>query len=165
MYKLQRLRAMPPFDDAVVNFLNDVSRILMKDPRSKAYSDVVTFGFWIRKGAVLKLKERFEEKNGLHLGKGVVFHVAPSNVPVNFAYSLVSGLLCGNANVVRVPSKRFPQVDIITDALNEALKGHEDMVPYVLCIRYDRDKCVNDLLSSIADMRVVWGRRSDNCRA
>ncbi len=157
VYKLQRLRAMPPFDDAVVNFLNDVSRILMRDPRSKAYSDVVTFAFWIRKGSVLKLKERFEEKNGLHLGKGVVFHIAPSNVPVNFAYSLVSGLLCGNANVVRVPSKRFPQVDIITDVFNEALKVHEDVAPYVLCIRYDRDKGVNDLFSSIADMRVVWG--------
>ena len=85
--------AKSPFHESIVDFLNDVSREMMKDSRSKEYSDVITFGFWIRKASVLKLKERFEENRGLHLGKGVAFHIAPSNVPINFAYSLVSGLL------------------------------------------------------------------------
>lgn len=155
--QLPSVPALIPFNDKVVNFLNDVSRILMKDPRSKPYSDVITFGFWIRKGSVLKLKERLLDNGGFYLGKGVVFHIAPSNVPVNFAYSLVSGLLCGNANVVRVPSRDFPQVRIIADAFNKALEAHTEMKPYLLCVRYDRDKEINDLFSSIADMRVVWG--------
>ena len=154
---LPSTHALVPFSDIIVDFLNEVSRVLMQDSRSRAYSDVITFGFWIRKGSVLKLKERFEFKEGLHLGKGTVFHVAPSNVPVNFAYSLVSGLLCGNANVVRVPSKDFPQVQIIIDAFNKVLSEHENMKEYVICVRYDRDKDINDLFSSIADMRVVWG--------
>ncbi len=148
--------ALKPFDDRIIDFLNDVSRELMKDPGSRAYSDVITFGFWIRKGSVMKLKERFDNE-GLHLGKGVAFHIAPSNVPVNFAYSLVSGLLCGNANVVRVPSKDFPQVEIITNAFNRVLDKHDDVRQYVLCVRYGRDKDINDLFSSIADVRVVWG--------
>ncbi len=154
---LLSVAAKVPFDDEIVEFLNDVSRELMKNGESKAYSDVVTFGFWIRKGSVLKLKERFNENDGIHLGKGVVFHIAPSNVPVNFAYSLVSGLLCGNSNVVRVPSKEFPQVKIIMETFNKVLESHEAMKPYVLCVRYDRDKEINDLFSSVADMRVVWG--------
>lgn len=155
---LPRVPALPPFDDRIVDFLSGVSGILREDPRSKAYPDVVTFGFWIRKGSVLKLKEQFERKDRfVRLGKGAVFHIAPSNVPVNFAYSLVSGLLTGNANVVRVPSKDFPQVGIITDAFRGALEAYEEIKPYLICVRYGRDKEINDLFSSIADMRVVWG--------
>lgn len=154
--KLPEVAALSPFSDNIIDFLNDVSREIMKDSRSKAFSDVVTFGFWIRKASVLKLKERFL-KEGLYLGKGIVFHIAPSNVPVNFAYSLVSGLVCGNANVVRVPSKDFPQVTILVDSFNKVLNERPEMKPYVLCVRYERDKEINDLFSSIADMRVVWG--------
>ncbi len=156
--KLSEVSALLPFDEAIIEFLNDVSRVLLKDPRSKVYSDVVTFGFWIRKASVMKLKERFETgDDALHLGKGVAFHIAPSNVPVNFAYSLVSGLLTGNANIVRVPSKDFPQVLILTEAFKKVLEHHEKMRPYMLLVRYGRDKEINDLFSSAADVRIIWG--------
>lgn len=155
--QLTDVRALEPFDETIVEFLNDVSRELVNNRETKAYSDVVTFAFWIRKGSVLKLKERFEHSHEFHLGKGVAFHIAPSNVPVNFAYSLVSGLLCGNANVVRVPSKDFPQVGMITDAMNKALKQYKGLKNYIICVRYERDKDINDLFSSIADERIVWG--------
>lgn len=156
--RLPIIPAKIPFDSSIIDFLNDVSKVLMKDSRSKAFSDIITFAFWIRKGSVLRLKERFENKDGVvHLGKGVAFHIAPSNVPVNFAYSLVAGLLNGNANVVRVPSKSFSQVDILTDAFNQVLEQREEMKPYVLCVRYGRDKEINDLFSSIADVRITWG--------
>lgn len=145
------------FDEHIIYFLNDVSRELMRNKDAKNYSDVVTFAFWIRRGSVLKLKERFEKSDGIYLGRGVAFHIAPSNVPVNFAYSLVTGLLTGNSNIVRVPSKNFPQVEIITEAFNKALNKHEEMRPYILCVRYDRDKEINDMFSAIADVRVIWG--------
>ena len=154
---LPDVKAKVPFEDEIIDFLNDLSKELLCDRSAKAYSDVVTFGFWIRKGSVIKLKERFEKKDVVQLGKGVVFHIAPSNVPANFAYSLVAGLLCGNANIVRVPSKLFTQVDIICDAINKVLVNHETMRRYILCVRYGRDKEINDLFSSVADIRVVWG--------
>ncbi len=155
--KLSDIPAFVPFDGRITELLNDVSKVLMRDPRSKAYSDVVTFAFWIRRGSMMKLKERFFKDKGIHLGKGVVFHIAPSNVPVNFAYSLASGLICGNANVVRVPGRDYPQVKIIVDAFNKVLESREALKPYVLCVRYDRRKEINDLFSAVADMRVVWG--------
>lgn len=156
--QLPNVPAKVPFDDSIVDFLNEVSRKLMGNRAAKAYSDVVTFAFWIRKSSVMRLKERFEKKDSaLHLGKGVAFHIAPSNVPVNFAYSLVAGLLNGNANVVRVPSKDFPQVSIIAEAFNDVLGPNEAMRPYIQLVRYGRDKDINDLFSSIADVRVVWG--------
>ena len=147
-----------PFDEEIVDFLNEVSREVMRDPRSKVYSDVITFGFWIRRGSVLKLKERFENRDdALHMGRGVAFHIAPSNVPCNFAYSLVSGLLTGNANVVRIPSKDFPQVTILADAFNKVLEKYPSLKPYVILVRYGRDKEINDLFSMISDVRIVWG--------
>ena len=86
--QLPNVPAKIPFDESIVDFLNEVSRKLMGNRAAKAYSDVVTFAFWIRKSSVMRLKERFEKKDSaLHLGKGVAFHIAPSNVPVNFAYS------------------------------------------------------------------------------
>lgn len=155
---LPGIPAKKPFANDIVEFLNDVSRLLIQDRTAKAFSDIVTFAFWIRKASVLKLKERFEVKdNSFRLGKGIVFHIAPSNVPVNFAYSMVAGLLNGNANIVRVPSKDFDQVRILVNAFNQALQEHEEMKPYVLLVRYERDKDINDLFSSIADVRVTWG--------
>lgn len=154
--QLPDVKALVPFEDSVIEFLNDVSKELMNNKSAKAFSDVITFAFWIRKGSVLKLKERFLN-NGVYLGRGVAFHIAPSNVPVNFAYSLVAGLLCGNANIVRVPSKDFPQVEIITNAFNAVLKQNIDLKNYIVFVRYDRDKEINDLLSSISDVRIIWG--------
>jgi len=157
---LPNLAAKEPFDKEVCNFLNDLSKILMKEPRSRAYSDVVTFGFWLRKASLNKLEEKYGfNDEDMHLGRGVVFHIAPSNVPVNFAYSLVTGLLMGNGNVVRVPSKDFEQVGIIAEAINKALalESHEAVRPYIVLVRYGRDYDINDALSSIADTRIVWG--------
>lgn len=147
-----------PFDDSVVDFLNDLSKILMKSREAKAYPDVVTLGFWMRKSSVLALKEQFESGGSdIKIGRGVAFHIAPSNVPVNYAYSLLTGLLTGNANVVRIPSKDFPQVSIINNAINEALEDYPDMKSYICLVRYGRDQKINDLFSSLADTRIIWG--------
>lgn len=155
---INTVSAREPFDEYVVDFLNDLSKCLMRSAAAKAYPDVITLGFWIRKSSVLKLKERFvEENDDIHVGRGVAFHIAPSNVPVNYAYSLVTGLLTGNANIVRIPSKDFPQVQIINEAINKTLENYPDLRSYICLIRYGRNQEINDLLSSLADTRIVWG--------
>ncbi|MEY8338980.1 acyl-CoA reductase [Lachnospiraceae bacterium 62-35] len=155
---MSSIPAKKPFDDGIIEFMNDVSRTLMGMREAKMYSDIVTLAFWIRKASVMRLKERFYEQDRyICLGRGMVFHIAPSNVPVNYAYSLFTGLLTGNANIVRIPSKDFPQVEIINRAINEALKNHEEIRPYICLARYDRSREINDLLSLTADMRIIWG--------
>ena len=156
--KLPNVPAIVPFHDTIIEFLNQVSRVLMGNRAVRAYPDLVTFAFWIRKSSVLKQKERFENnEEAVTLGRGVAFHIAPSNEPVNFAYSLAAGLLCGNANIVRVPSKEFAQVHLLAEAFYQALEQYEELRSYVLLVRYGREKAVNDLFSSIADVRIVWG--------
>lgn len=152
------LPAKEPFDEEAIDFLNDVSRVIMGMREAKAYPDVVTFGFWIRKASLLNLKKRFVKSDGdLHMGRGIVFHISPSNVPVNYAYSLVAGLLTGNSNIVRVPSKDFPQVAILNRAIHESLARYSRMEAYICLIRYNRSKEINDCLSAMADVRVIWG--------
>lgn len=155
---LATVSARKPFDDEIIEFLNDVSRMLMTMPESKMYPDVITLGYWMRKSSTFKLKQRFMNEDGdIHVGRGVAFHIAPSNVPVNYAYSLVTGLLTGNANVVRIPSKDFPQVGIINKAFAETLEKYLNVKPYICLIRYGRDQAVNDLLSAMTDVRIIWG--------
>lgn len=158
LMELSSITPKEPFAEDILDFLNDLSRELMQSREAKAFSDVVTLGFWLRKSSLLSLKERFASKEGQFcIGRGVIFHIAPSNVPVNYAYSLFAGLLCGNANVVRVPSKDFPQVEIINEAIRRVLEGHASIKPYIVLTRYDRDREINDMLSSLCDVRVIWG--------
>ncbi len=150
--------ARPVFDSEIMLFLSELSKVLLKDKRSRDYSDVMTFAFWIRSASITKLQEKHSfSDNNIHLGRGIVFHIAPSNVPVNFAYSLVAGMLAGNINLVRIPGKDFPQVKIIIDALNKTLEDFKEIKPYIYLVKYGHEKEVNDLFSSISDVRIIWG--------
>lgn len=153
-----KLKVLKPFDSLVVDFLNSLSKELMTDKQSRVFPDVVTLGFWLRKSSILLLKDRFI-RNDNSVGRGVAFHIAPSNVPVNYAYSLFTGLICGNANIVRIPSKDFPQVSVINKAINKVLseEKYEKLRPYITLVRYERDKKINDYFSSICDVRIIWG--------
>lgn len=147
--------ALPPFSDKVIAFLNDLSSVLMKTGRT--FSDVVTFAYWCRKAALTKAKENYTDLDQ-RLGRGVVFHIAPSNVPVNFAFSMVSGLLAGNKNIVRLSSKPFAQVDIIADAIEKVIdESYPEFKDYIYLLRYDHSDEITAKLSAVADTRVIWG--------
>ncbi len=159
--KMANLPVLKPFCGEVMSFLSDVSKELMADSGAKLYPDVATLGFWLRRGSLENLKKRFISGPGAEnrVGRGAAFHVAPSNVPVNYAYSLFTGLLCGNANIVRIPARHFPQEDVINRAINKTLSmdRHEGLRPYVNLVRYDRDKGINDFFSGMCDVRIIWG--------
>ena len=157
---IYNVTARKPFDIEILDFLNDVSRVLMANREARLFSDVITFAFWIRKSSTAKLKDRFDKEDGnTHLGRGVAFHIAPSNVPVNYAYSLATGLMTGNANVVRVPSKDFSQIRIINQAIIDTLnmEAYAGIRNQIYLIRYDRSRKINNLLSAMADIRIIWG--------
>ncbi len=153
----QNTPAMQLFDERVVSFLDRVSHELLSERDVKRYSDVMSWAFWVRKASILKEKPRYENK--IKLGRGVAFHIAPSNVPVNFAVSLTSSLLAGNISIVRVSSKDFEQVTLICNAINKLLLEDEFsfLKRYIVIVRYEHDLLVNDYLSSICDLRIVWG--------
>ena len=148
-----------PFEEGRIDCLNQVSRELLSDREVKEYSDVVTFAFWIRKANMERERKAFLSRNSLRMGRGVVFHIAPSNVAVNYAYSFAVGFVLGNGGILRLPSKEFPQVEIINRAVGKVLDKGEygRWRDYIVFLRYERNQEINDYFSSICDMRVIWG--------
>lgn len=148
-----------PFSEAAVSYLNALSKELVTDPKVRAYPDVATFGFFCRRANILSLQNKHSTTDVIRLGRGIVFHIAPSNVPVNFAYSLLSGLLAGNLNIVRVPSNLFEQVDIIIKAIERVSKSteHEFVSSRLVLVRYNRTSSATNYFSSICDVRIIWG--------
>jgi len=144
------------FSEEVMDFLGALSASLLNDRESRIYPDVITFAFSCRKANLLRLKTQYVDES-LRLGRGIVFHIAPSNVPVNFGYSLVAGLLAGNYNIVRVSSKNFPQIDIIIRHILTMGHEHRNVLRRIAIVRYGHTSEANDYFSSICQVRVIWG--------
>lgn len=152
-------RVFEPYSDIVCSFLSDLSQTLLKDKQALQYPDIVSFAYFCRRANILKKKENFSEEK-IRVGRGIVLHIAPSNVPVNFAFSFVFGLLAGCGNIVRVPSKYFPHTEIICSAVNKVLEDvkYADIKASTAFVQYSRDDDdVTEYFSSIASGRVIWG--------
>jgi hypothetical protein len=157
--EMAHLKVLKPFSENVLHFLSDLSTAVLKDKELKQYTDVVAFAFFIRKSNLLKVKQEIISDTHIRLGKGLVFHIAPSNVPINFAYSLVAALLGGNSNIVKVSSKEFPQVCLLCSAISKLLseEKHKSLFDYLAVIQYDNEREINDYFSSICNARMIWG--------
>lgn len=157
LQNMQNVPALPTFSNQAIAFLADLSRELLKDVRTRQYVDVVSYAYWIRKASIENVRSKHLDYH-CRLGRGVAFHIAPSNVPVNFAVSMTSSLLAGNCTLIRVSNKQFPQVDIICKAMNKLLETvYANMKPYFCLIRYEHSDDITRELSAICDVRVIWG--------
>ena len=151
-------RPLVPYDDLLCEFLNSLSSELRSCKESAAFPDIMTFAFWCRKANITKLKAAFEDGK-VRLGLGLVFHITPSNVPINFAFSFVFGLLSGNANIVRVPSKLFPQVDMVCAAIDRVFASHKysEIKAMNAVVRYEQDDRITGSFSGNCNARIIWG--------
>ena len=157
----QAARPLPVFAPQTLDFLADVSALLLRSPEARAYPDIVTFAFFCRSAHLKQLRAAYDDA-GERMGRGMVFHIAPSNVPINFAYSLVAGLLAGNACVVKASSRDFVQTRLVCAAMKQCLDDrHSAMAPYVTVLTYPReDQAQTESLSAACDGRVIWRCRS-----
>ncbi len=151
---------LPPYDDLVCEFLDTLAGSLRRDSEAKKYPDVQTFAFWCRKANIQKLKKVYQQDEPyIRLGKGVIFHIAPSNVPINAGFTYVMGLLAGNSNVVRVSGKRHLQVLCLCRVLEAVLENpiFEKIRFMTSFITYEKDATITDAYSATCAMRVIWG--------
>lgn len=150
------LPARAPFSPEILAFVACFSQALLRQPEVKAWSDVASLAFWCRPASLQQMQDAYPDL-AMRQGRGVAFHIAPANVAVNFAYSLLVGLLTGNANVVRLPGKSFHQVEMICQALKEALVLHPPFASAIVLVRYDKQRAINDVLSGMCQTRLIWG--------
>ena len=149
---------LEPFSKIVCEFLNDLSKLLMEDKISKKYPDLISFAFWCRYSNISKIKNSQTDQN-IRIGKGVVFHITPSNLPINTLFSLVFGLLSGNSNIIKISNKKFEQIDLFILHFNKLVKRKKylrfkNMISF---IQYQPDSEITKYFSSIANVRMIWG--------
>lgn len=154
--QMPELCAWKPFDERAVIFCDKLSKILLKNNNSQRYPDLVSLAFWLRKSNIRKISQKYLELED-HIGKGLVFHIAPGNVALSFAYSLATGLLTGNTNIIRLPSRNFEQSSIFCEALQEALSDEPEVAQRMCLVKYHHDKAITDLFSSKCHTRIIWG--------
>ena len=152
------ITTMESYSELACDFLNDLSLLLRNDSEADMYPDVKTFSFWCRRGNLKRLENAFCDGK-IHRGRGLVYHIAPSNVPVNFAFTFAFGLLSGNANVVRVPSESYKQVRIICGVIQSLLmqKKYKKLQERNMILSYPRESKLTSVISACCDIRVIWG--------
>ncbi len=147
---------LKPFDEKVLSFLDSFSKELSKFNNSINYPDLKSLSFWCRKNNFLNMKKNYSSLEN-KLGVGLIFHITPSNIPTNFAYSLIFGLLSGNANLVKVPSKNFEQINIICKILKKLLNKNVYLKNKIAIVKYKDNENFTRKISSTCNARVIWG--------
>jgi len=145
------------FDKRAEEFLDLLSKNILLNLDAKEYPDLVNFGFWCRKKNIEKIRKSLNLK--YRVPKGVALHITPSNVPMNIGFSLVLGLLSGCKNIIRVPTKKFKQIEILIFLLKKILKNKKYSIlrNNICLIKYERSDLISQKLSALADVRLLWG--------
>lgn len=148
----KNVKPLSVFVPYVLQFCDVLSRRLRTE---KKYPELVAFGYWCRSR---NLKRFQPEDAGLRLGRGLCLHIAPGNVPLNFAYSAITGLLSGCVNVVKLSSRQFEVADMLVSVFDELLSGEfRDLRPYIIFIRCAHDSVLLKDVSKTAACRMIWG--------
>lgn len=163
LHRLARAALDAPFSDATIEFVGDLSRQILADKAYRGFPELMAMAHWFRPVNLLRMKSDFQaganESNKYFVSKGLVFHLAPSNVDSVFIYSWLLSLLCGNANIVRVSRRRTAQMQLFFQTVNALLKrecfnalGTRNAV-----VSFDHDAAMTALISSHCQLRVIWG--------
>ena len=148
-----------PFDKNICNFFSDLSKTILENKNYLNYPDLLSFAFWVRKKNVENMYLKFKS-NYIKKPLGLVFHITPNNVPINFAYSLFFGLITGNTNIIKVSSKNFDQIDIICELIKKLLnkKKYQFLNQMIYFLRYDKKyKEITKQISLNSNSRLIWG--------
>jgi hypothetical protein len=149
------------YSDHALAFLTELSKSLLKDKSAKQFPDLITFAYFCRKSNLMSFKKRhLDESVSLNrFGWGVCLHIAPANIPMNFAFSFIMGFMSGNKNIVRLPSKGFEQISIFLENYDRVIENDQfvSLRGKNVFVRTERDS--KKLVSLVAqvDSLVVWG--------
>jgi len=148
-----------PFDTGVKSALARFSKWLLDPTNHGANGAYMALGFWLRPAAIAEQERSFEANTSSKLvatSRGLAFHLPPTNVETIFIYSLALSMLCGNANVCRLPSQLSEATRILLKHFVEALVAG-DVDDMCLFVTYDLQTNVTAELSKLSDLRIIWG--------
>lgn len=160
---------MQAFDPIILAFLEELSQLFTKDRLYRQYPEIYALGFWCRKSHIEQIIERQKAVSGSHRGssvytdgphgKGLVLHVAPSNMPTMFTYSYITSTLAGNSNIVRLSQRESNISNMILDGIREILEKpeFEELKKRNAFVRFPRGHEALEKISRQAAARIIWG--------
>ena len=161
---LQRLNSLPawrPFDERVVNFIGRFSQKILTSTKVRDFPELAALGHWFRKARLVELARSYSNpvKGRVQIGRGLAFHLAPSNVDSVFMYSWLISLLAGNTNVVRMSQKRGPQQEFLIAILEEVsrIPNLEEVAARFVLLTYPYNNHITEQISEACMIRVIWG--------
>lgn len=160
LLRLQSLPTLPPFSPESRGFVAEFTRRILKLPGLRGFPELATLSHWFRPAAIDYLaRQTTTLDSGTVLSRGTVFHLAPANVDVLFAYTWLMSLLAGNRNVARLSQKPGQQRDALISILHQMQA--EALFPEVLertvLLTYPHDDAVTCAISAHCHARIVWG--------
>lgn len=156
-------RGRLPFSELAMEFVGSVSRSILTDRRFRGYPELMAMADWFRPINLRDLRQQFlggtELTQHRYLRRGVVFHIAPSNVDSVFIYSWLLSLLCGNANIARVSTRRTVQMQAFfyTTATLLQREEYKELADANLVLSYEHNVTLTEKISSHCQLRVIWG--------
>lgn len=143
--------------DEFCSYTSEISRAILKSHYIRIYPDLAALGFWCRHTNIKTIKSNILKQKLEKLGRGLCFHIAPSNIPINFAFSYFFGLLAGNSNIVRLPSKKYQQNIILCEIISSIIDKYPNIKKATTFVEYPRNSNWTQIFSSMADVRMIWG--------
>ena len=161
---LDRLKLLPawrPFDERVVNFVGKLSQKMLTSQGVRDFPELAALGHWFRKARLMEMARTYCKPviGQVQIGRGLAFHLAPSNVDSVFMYSWLISLIAGNTNLVRVSQTGGPQQDFLLTVLRELGERPEfaEVADRFVLLTYPHDDRITEQMSEACMVRVIWG--------
>jgi hypothetical protein len=157
---LEAMASRRPFDAEALSFCEHLSAAIQANDEARHRPELEAFAFWIRHQAILRLQRHLgvvTPEGVVRVAKGLLFHLPPGNVAMLFAYCWILSLLAGNRNIVRLSVQRPDHIGLLLRLIDEAFDRTPGLRREQLFLAYGHDDTVTATLSSVCDMRVLWG--------
>lgn len=158
---LHDVPAWQPFDARAVAFVKCLSQKLLTASGVRKYPELVAMGHWFRGANLHQLEKAYchNPEKEMIIGRGLAFHLAPSNVDSVFMYSWLLSLLAGNINIVRVSQKTSDAQTLLVSVLADVLDERIGMPikNRIVLMTYPHDDEITRVISAMCMVRVVWG--------
>lgn len=150
---------MIPFEEILIHFCDKLSQALFAESQRP---ELVALAFWLRRSHIEELRDRFnslQRVDEILVPRGLAFHIAPANVETLFVYSWILSMLVGNANVVRLPSRKSEATTLLFDLLKKLLEQEEfkKVGQTTTLLSYGHEEEITSSISKKSDVRLIWG--------
>lgn len=146
-----------PFSETSTQILGALSKRLLTSTEGRSEPQLIALGYWLRPAALATLVQHaVTSGETVRVARGMAYQLPPQNVDTLFVYSWALSFLVGNSNVTRLPSRMSPLVSWLILQIAQCLDEGGQSARQLFCT-FDYHSEVSAEISSLADLRVVWG--------